>query len=258
MSSHGGRIGSFFAWIYYGLGGLYYVHAWILISGGLAAILAAVSTYFQVSWLWYATTAAAFVLFLIAAIIYLRFMDRRFQTVNPELKVDLQENVFKILGQGRFVISRKISCIPSKDGVSEYRSPFTWTGEGDPPNTLGDGHLRIVRDKRIAELFCVYSFERPTSKGERIDFVYSFELSGTKTEPQPFYSTTIRDPVRRQLSIRVIFPSNAAPHSYRRTIFKSDLATVPLWESSELVSSNNECTWVIKRPRPGYQYHISW
>jgi len=256
----GGKWDGWAARTYYVLGLLYYLYHWLVI-GGVVGLVATAFAFYKRSPELVIILLLGFSLVAIAVGcgIWLRSAKRRLEGPNPGFKLLSLESSYKVCGDGKYHATRRIIARSVRAGADSYKHKFGWTGSGPigialvhstPPASA------TIATDQLGQKTCVVQFKRQLANGEQIEFEYAMDLIDDGGTAKPFLTTNITDWISKELIMRVKLPDDCV--AYRRGIYMSHAAEIPMWEDEVRRGSSHEAYWKISKPRPRYRYQIDW
>jgi hypothetical protein len=246
--------------LYYLIGLLYYVYAWFIVAGGVGVVTSLIGIYFSRADFWWIVAGAAALGLLIAGLsISFSNWRKRYRGINPGLKIMKSRTVYTVLPHGQYRYWRELDLVASLDGVDHFTHVFGWTGQGDiHPSAANGSHPELADDPLSTKKRLRIYFDRPRAKRDQFRIQYQLDMRDLNACARPFLRTTMIEKIRL-LESEVVFETEDCPEKYKRTIYMSDVAEIPVKEDEVLVTrGENSLTWTVKRPRLGYNYCISW
>ncbi len=244
------------------LGALYYLFHWLIILGGVGVITAFLShLYLNAPVLLSFTVIVLSVLSIGWGIsFWLKANKRRFHGNNPSLQILECHDYYQILDVDRSRNTRRIKAKVLRDGVEYFSHKFQWTGKGLITVETTNSQLRaeLKKDHRGIREECRIYFESPKRQGEIVDIAWTLNLQNENHVAKPYLSSTINDWVKEKVSLTAQFPDPGFATSYRKQIFMSGVADIPVWEKIVVEDGIQVASWIIPRPRPSYRYQIDW
>lgn len=250
-------------WLYYVIGFSYYVYQWFIIGGGVGLLASLVGGYFATGAFWPMIVGGIGLLsvVLLAVGLGIAFSNwrKRYKNINAGVKILSSRTVYSLLPDNKYLYRRELDLLASIHSIDHFTHVFSWTGHGAIVPSVDNGcQFELVDDETSPKKKLRVYFDRPRAKGDQFKIAYQMEMTDTEGKARNFLRTTMHEKIRRMTN-EVIFPENKCPVKYKRLIFMSDVAEIPIFEEEILLSREQyQISWHNEKPRLGYNYCISW
>jgi hypothetical protein len=245
-------------WVTHVLGLSYYLYHWAITIGLLSAL--AGLFYHHINRLRYlpflvTLNGGIIISFLGFGLLFLK-LRKLSEVLNPLLDVTNIDAKYQV-GDAKCETYIRMTVRAKRAGVDICRTKFRWTGSGNIAVNIEPVH-DVALEREVADLweYARVRFLHPLKKGESIDFVLRFSLEGPGESARPIFSKIVDDFCPGTLKMEVSLGS--APSCFRRLIFSSPSAEIPVFEEKIQNSGKREMDFVVKRPRLGWVYKIAW
>jgi len=243
------------AWLYYTLGVLYYAYHWLIILGIGGILLSLIPASRTLSSL----GLNLGVLCIAGGVwVWLARMRKQHEVLNPLLEIIESIDTYRILGDGGYDFVISIGVKARQAGIDNYKMKFRWTGTDTNRIEAEPSTVQIIPDHTHPgpDLWEITraQFPKPLRKGEVYEFKIKMTIRQTDRAPNP-YLQKIVDDMYGSLTMKVVLPKS--PDVAVKEIFLSPRSDLSIF-SEDLNAPTNELAWVIRRPRLGRRYKISW
>jgi hypothetical protein len=255
-----GSWSSIAVYLYYAIGLLYYIYSWFIIAGGVGVVASIAGIYFSKIDFWWFVFGGVSVLALgLGLAVSFSNWRRRYRGINSGLKILSSHTVYTLMANGQYRYWRELEVVAAIDGVDHFTHIFGWTGRGQIlPAAFNGHHPELSDDPMSTKMRLRVYFDRPRAKRERFKIQYQMDMRDTDARARPFLRTNMHEKIRL-LRSDVIFDGIECPSKYKRIIYMSDVAEIPVKEEEILVSRDDDTLkWEVIKPRLGYNYCISW
>ena len=187
------------------------------------------------------------------------------RSLNPGIEI-LDQNLTYVVHEDSYETIRRFVIRPLFDGISQFRSRFSWSGLHNVEIIEQSGANAYLRAPETSsdDMF-VFEFNELTRRKVTKEMMMRATLRDPDHLVRPFYAVTINHPILRSLQIRVIFDNTVIPKKCERKVYPSRQSIMPIHgEDRELEIKRSEgegggsVEWTIVKPRYGYKYLITW
>jgi len=244
--------------LYYIVGLLYYLYNWLIVLG-VGGLIASGAVYVHHPYLAATILPTSFCVLMVGTVILLKRKSIRLQSANPGLRELTLDSTYVIQNGHSCQYLRKVRLKCLADGVSSYQHKFRWTGDGDvyPLSVQGRHRLELSKEKYGSRTCCTVILERPLRMREEVELEYTLRLTSNGHPPKPFLSHTVYFPINKL--VQSVQFNNDIPLKYKRQIFASATADIPVYEDNvDVFAGSHTLTYEVKEPRMFYRYSICW
>ncbi len=249
MKDLAGRIASYG---YYSLGTAYYVHKWIFILGGGSFFLSII--YLPLG------LVVGGVLTTVGTLSFIGYLRIQYYSLNPGLRMEEEKKTYEQHNDIDYTYVIRSLVRARYNGVDTYRTKFRWSGLGRITVSTPSQDDTVVVNRDGLWDICEVKFAEPLKKRKKRYVEIDVACQVGERPPLPHLGHSTDEPCP-SITLRVRLPGDSPYHLYKRQMFLSDRAITPLMEREEEIEpgpSTRELSWVIKRPRVGARYKMSW